>query len=670
MPIHPKPFHELLKLKFTIPPYQRGYRWDKEQVGALLDDLMDFIRQYVRNNATSSPQKDIYYCLQSITVVPDKNDSEHFFVVDGQQRLTTIYILLHFLRNKEEWNYPIYTLSMPKRDVQHTYINELDFKDPNKNYADNIDNFYVHEAYQTIKEWFANDSRRGQFRNDFRNLFAYEPEKNEQNRDVRVLWYVITGASAMDAFRRMNYGKIPLTSTEIVKALLLQGGESMAGGTHSRGAAYRRALEWDSMEHDLHNPYLWSMLSGESSNSLSRLNIILDFVADNINDEMKDPKTGLAPFSRKDKSLFDSRNIHDYFNYHVINEYLRSKGIDGIEDVWSRIRSTFNLITNWYANRLWYHLIGLLRILPTQRKAGRDFVKTLYEKSVNSEGKAIERPAFTERLIKMIGKEVRLPVNLSIDTLSYNENKHKPHIIKILKLLNVKESIDDPTDLNRFAFHLFEDYNVTSLEHIHPQNITTDASYEDFSRWVNRRISDFEKLSDSDFIGLIKADYPDVDLEELKRMASERKFELMEAATKLRHLTSDPKIYRDEENQESLQTATRILDSIFGELAGITESELHSISNLALVDQPTNSALQNYFLDHKRDILMNRHKLNVTNSHEGTYAPPATRRVFSKDYSRKDPGDMRLWRKEDRQNYLKAIYNAYNFFVNTLNDER
>ena len=668
MPIIPKPFHELLKMKFTIPPYQRGYRWDNEQVEALLEDLLDFIRQYVRNNSykPNSQEEDIYYCLQPIAVVADGTEQNHYIVVDGQQRLTTIFLLLHFLRNENEWNYPIYTLSMPKRDRQHEYVNNLDFKDSSKQYSDNIDNFYIHEAYETIKKWFNSDSRRAQMRNDFRMLIAYEPEKNERSRDVRVIWYEISGVTAMEAFRRLNYGKIPLTSTELVKALLLQGADTMANGSHSRGAAYRRALEWDSMEHALHNPYLWAMLSDTTDETLSHLEIILDFVADRINEEMKNPETGLTPFTRKDKSLLESKDTRDYFNYNVVNEYLRRKGDDGIELVWSRIRRTFNLITNWYDNRLWYHLIGLWRMLPAKRKSRREFLSTIHRMSVNKDGKPIDRPTFTSKLKTAIGNEARLPDGLELDMLSYNESKHKPLIIKILKLLNVTESINNPSEDQRFAFHLFEEFNVTSLEHIHPQNITTDASYDDFRNWVNRRGEDFEKLSAIDFHDIIKSEYPDMDSEVQKIKASELRTEISEALVLLRKLTSNQKSYAAKENQQALELASRKLDRLFGELSGIKESELHSIANMALVDQPTNSMLQNYFLDKKRDLLMNRHNTCGKNSSDTTYAPPATRRVFSKDYSRKEPGDMRLWRKIDRANYLEAITDAYNSFCNPI----
>ena len=38
-------FYHLLKCKFNIPEYQRGYRWEKKQVIDLLNDIKDFIRR-------------------------------------------------------------------------------------------------------------------------------------------------------------------------------------------------------------------------------------------------------------------------------------------------------------------------------------------------------------------------------------------------------------------------------------------------------------------------------------------------------------------------------------------------------------------------------------------------------------------------------------------------
>ncbi len=126
------------------------------------------------------------------------------------------------------------------------------------------------------------------------------------------------------------------------------------------------------------------------------------------------------------------------------------------------------------------------------------------------------------------------------------------------------------------------------------------------------------------------------------------------------------KSYHDDQNRQALEEPIRILDRLFGDLSGISETQLHSISNLSLVDGATNSALQNYFLNKKRSILMERHNRCGTSPRNGTYVPPATRKVFNKDYSRESPGDMRLWRPEDRKLYFNSIENAYNYFLNQI----
>ncbi len=73
------PIKELENNNFFIPSYQRGYRWDNE-VNALLEDITDFI------NYKKSDED--FYSLQPIVV---KKDKDKYIVIDGQQRLTTIF---------------------------------------------------------------------------------------------------------------------------------------------------------------------------------------------------------------------------------------------------------------------------------------------------------------------------------------------------------------------------------------------------------------------------------------------------------------------------------------------------------------------------------------------------------------------------------------------------
>ena len=74
---------------YSIPAYQRGYKWDTKDIKRLLKDIHDF---------TPNEDLDLFYCLQNITLV-EKIDS--FNVVDGQQRLTTLTVILSFLEEFE-----------------------------------------------------------------------------------------------------------------------------------------------------------------------------------------------------------------------------------------------------------------------------------------------------------------------------------------------------------------------------------------------------------------------------------------------------------------------------------------------------------------------------------------------------------------------------------------
>ena len=86
--------NKLINRKFYVPTYQRGYRWDDKQVKDLLNDLYEF-----KNTANTSAGE--FYCLQPIVV---KKNGEKYEVIDGQQRLTTILIILKYLNQRNSSN--------------------------------------------------------------------------------------------------------------------------------------------------------------------------------------------------------------------------------------------------------------------------------------------------------------------------------------------------------------------------------------------------------------------------------------------------------------------------------------------------------------------------------------------------------------------------------------
>lgn len=85
MVVSEKRIEDLKGLKFNVPSYQRGYRWTEHEVTTLLEDLYTHSKQ----------NRDYKYCLQPLIV--KKVSDNTYDVVDGQQRLTTIFIFLKFM---------------------------------------------------------------------------------------------------------------------------------------------------------------------------------------------------------------------------------------------------------------------------------------------------------------------------------------------------------------------------------------------------------------------------------------------------------------------------------------------------------------------------------------------------------------------------------------------
>ncbi len=110
--------------QFFIPDYQRGYRWGQEEVLRLLDDI------YV-NGAKN-------YCLQPIVIkrlsseaVQDKGlgSGEWAEVVDGQQRLTSLYLIywyMYTVTNGYLCEAPNYSLCYETRKDSAEFLKAVD----------------------------------------------------------------------------------------------------------------------------------------------------------------------------------------------------------------------------------------------------------------------------------------------------------------------------------------------------------------------------------------------------------------------------------------------------------------------------------------------------------------------------------------------------------------
>ena len=89
-----KTVQELLANRYTLDYYQREYNWQTEQVAELLEDLTTkFLENYEENHNYEAVDNDTYYFLGSI-VISKKDETNERYIVDGQQRLTTLTLLL------------------------------------------------------------------------------------------------------------------------------------------------------------------------------------------------------------------------------------------------------------------------------------------------------------------------------------------------------------------------------------------------------------------------------------------------------------------------------------------------------------------------------------------------------------------------------------------------
>jgi uncharacterized protein with ParB-like and HNH nuclease domain len=111
-----KTVRELLKgVKYSIDYYQREYKWHEKQIRELVDDLSNkFLEEYQPAHPRSKVADYPHYFLGSIII--SKKESVGY-IVDGQQRLTSLTLLLILLRN------------LQKEHVEKVNVDELIFSE-------------------------------------------------------------------------------------------------------------------------------------------------------------------------------------------------------------------------------------------------------------------------------------------------------------------------------------------------------------------------------------------------------------------------------------------------------------------------------------------------------------------------------------------------------------
>lgn len=543
--------------KFFVPAYQRGYRWNDE-VEMLLNDINDI------------PEGQ-NYSLQPIVV---KNIGEkEYELIDGQQRLTTIFLILKYLKDFLPKNQIKFTIDYETRINSRDFLDSINFKDFDIKIT-NIDEYFFIEATKKIVEWFRKEGDETQVAIDISTKF---------NKKIRVIWYEVDlEENSVSLFTRLNIGRIPLTNSELVKALFL----SRKNGIDGR-KQLEIATEWDIIEKELHNDSLWYFITNENPKSYStRIELIFNLMANKQKDERE-----------------------KFFTFFYFDEKIRNTKKKA--EIWTEILRYFQRLKEWYENKDLYHKIGYL--IASESKELQELIHV-------SNGKT--KSDFQNSLDNHIAESIDFKKDYS--DLTYESKTDYGSIEKLLLLFNVETIRQKSDESMRFPFdkHKQEDW---SLEHIHAQQSQGLSKREQWIEWLESHKNSLVKIGFDSNLNLI---------------------------SEIKDAINDDKLSGDR------------FSALFNKVISVLSEDgsieyTHSISNLALIGQSDNSALNNSTFDVKRNIILEMDK-------SSDYIPVCTRRVFLKYYTPSESNQLHFWGKADRDGYVVEMQNVLTNYLSLI----
>ena len=417
-----------IKGDFFVPSYQRGYRWGKTEVIRLLDDIY-------------SCDGDSYY-LQPVVVRKNGNKYE---LIDGQQRLTTIYLIYRYMNNASGGfiDEPQFSLYYETRKKSASFLQSVDMARK----EENIDFWFICNAYDSIKQWFEAKEKKSVLT----NINKYFDEK------VKIIWYEVNDSddAAISLFARLNIGKIPLTSAELVKAMFFSRDTKLG---IDKNMQKEIALQWDNIEKELHENDFWYFLTNQSIASYqTRIDLVLDLIA------------GKKKNSRE-----------NYYTFFKFDEMRQKKPV---REIWRKIQKTFLLLKDWFENHELYHKIGY--IIASKELT----LSEVYNLSLNKT---------KVEFIAALDASIRNSMEGVHSELTYENAADQKKIKKLLLLFNVESVRQNGEHSQWFPFDKFKFSNdgrvAWSLEHIHAQQSEGLKDKKAWKEWLRLHIPSVEAV--------------------------------------------------------------------------------------------------------------------------------------------------------------------------------
>ena len=655
---------------FFIPSYQRGYRWTKQQVYDLCNDLLEYTLK-----GNKSPES--FYSLQPLIVRKGQFEingvlREAYEVIDGQQRLTTIFLLYRFLAKGQRYeNLSQVSIDYNNKKLFHVYyetrrddyfiLEKTGFERLTNQDIRDIDMAHVSNALHYMRSWLENKKENDpdcaealfqlydegyNIKTVKQKLFDLLNDNDKQLGSVQFIWYEIDATKdAIKEFLTENKGKIGLTDTEKIRALFMQRSNFENDIRNLKQLSI--AKDWELVENTLHRNDFWSFVSNDISLEDGRINIIFKYIFDN------DPET--ISVSQEGDYLFR------YFYRHLTKKDKTAEGsviVSSVEILWKQVMDCFRMLQNWYYNPKIYNLVGLL----VKHGYSIKKISDIYNRDgINS------HDDFIYELNREIRSEIINPITISkgnaeLDIkedeeyihLFYDNSKEKAKMPDLLRFINIREmnktidqalsDIDKEDDekkrsdlmrgardvishIYRFPFEALDvfGWDIEHIDSATTNSLTKPKEQEDWLLGAEETLG--EKLLNDDFYSKQRRNKENAD--------EEKKKEILNAMVR--------RVYEIVEEDDS-------------------KLRKNWIGNLTLLDSGTNRSYKNKIFAWKKGILQERIR-------SGVFVPVCTQNVFNKVVPGATLADWK-WSHEDKKAYHSYLLKEINEFKKEFADKK
>lgn len=519
-----------------------------------------------------------------------------------------------------------YQLRYQTRHKSQTFLADI-LNRTEEEAKENIDYYHMMQVRNFILRWKQNKGE--EYIKNFTEVLVNK---------VKFIWYDTDTQDPIEVFTRLNIDKIPLTSAELIKAILLNrtNFQSIENYERVRMLQQNVASQWNEIEAMLQNDEFWLFFHDDDDDNTTetRIDYIFDLMCSQrlLGEPVEDIGT-------------DQSHVFRYFyGYFHTNKYSEAT----FRQVWRKVTNIYNTLYEWFTNIELYHYIGYLMARPkesTRRRGKHTAQQTLLFKYLTEWNK----PNTTVNAFKqyLIG-EINNALNDCADLGKVYEVKGCPktQCRPLLLLHNIESVIQQnmvvdekyrQSVFTKFPFNLYKK-EKWDIEHIDSNTSNDLTDYDEQKEWL---LSTYIIAND-----------------------------------KQRKAIKDFCITMQDNDNETERK--RVFDKLSQEILPdvndgdyLSEEEKNQVWNFTLLDENTNRGYGNAIFSAKRRSIIGKeqgvyypiptfnkekdYEISEEKKAKSAFIPPCTKQVFMKYYS-PTSANIVAWTKLDAEAYLRNIY--------------